>query len=267
MSCRGICLLLIDDDIEFCEFLTEYLENEGFEVTAVHDGKEGLEKAVAGNDAYDLIILDLMLPGMNGFEVLQRLRSELDTPVLMYTGRDEEVDRVIGLEIGADDFIVKSSNPRELVARIRAILRRTGNRSAQSGQPGRKPLVVGDLELDAGTRVVHLNGEKLDLTSVEFNLLQVMVQAAGKVVTREHLALQGMGRGLVGYDRSLDVHVSRLRKKLGYKLNGVERIKTVRSVGYVYTLAGDPPRSDPACSIGTSRNGGAKGHGSRCTGI
>jgi len=249
-----ISLLLIDGDVGFCEFLTEYLASEGFEVTSAHDGREGLEKALAGSGVYDLIILDLMLPGMSGFEVLQRIRSQLAIPVVMYTGRNEELDRVIGLEIGADDFLSKLCNPRELVARIRAILRRTGNRFAQCKPAEPRPLVVGDLEVDSGTRAVQINGKELDLTSVEFNLLEVLAAAAGRVVSREKLARQCLGRSLTSFDRSLDVHVSRLRKKLGHAPDGVERIKTVRNVGYLYILPRNPARSGRILSsLGVSR--------------
>ena len=229
-------LLLIDDDIEFCELLSECLGSEGFELTPVHDGKEGLEQALAGRDLYDLIILDLMLPGMSGFEILRRLRSEFDKPVVMFTGRDQEFDRLIALEMGADDFIVKPCSAREFIARINAILRRAGGRSAHASVSGQSPIAVGDVVLDSNSRAVRRNGEVLYLTSVEFNLLHALLEAAGRVVPRERLASQVLGRDLSAYDRSLDVHVSRLRKKLGHKFNGIERIKTVRKVGYLYAL-------------------------------
>jgi len=228
-------LLVIDDDTELCELLSDYLKPEGFEVIPVHDGRLGLQEALSGAMEYDLIVLDIMLPGMNGFEVLQRIRSQLDTPVLMLTARDEEVDRIVGLEMGADDYLPKPFNPRELVARARAILRRTKDRQdkgAVAFTPER--ILLGDIDLDMGTRVVRRNGEGLELTSVEFNILEILLRAAGRVVTREQLAESVLGRPLTAYDRSVDVHLSSLRKKLGHRYGENERIKTVRGVGYIY---------------------------------
>lgn len=228
-------ILLIDDDTELCELLSDYLGPEGFEVTPVHDGGQGLQTAISEEGQYDLIVLDIMLPGMNGFEVLRRLRSQSDTPVLMLTARDEEVDRIVGLEMGADDYLAKPFNPRELIARARAILRRTkdhSDRNAALFAPAK--IIVGDIELDTGTRVVQRNGEQLELTSVEFSFLEMLLRGAGHVVTREQLAESVLGRSLTAYDRSVDVHLSSLRKKLGHKVGEIERIKTVRGVGYIY---------------------------------
>lgn len=228
-------VLLIDDDVELCELLGEYLEPEGFAVTAVHDGKEGLQSALAGE--YALIVLDIMLPGMNGLEVLKRIRTQLDTPVLMLTARGEEVDRIVGLEMGADDYLPKPFNPRELIARCRAILRRTADRAERTAplSPTER-IVVGDIELDPGTRVVLRNGERMELTSVEFSLLEMLLRSAGHVVTREQMVETVLGRTLTAYDRSVDVHLSSLRKKLGHKIGETERIKTVRGVGYIYAF-------------------------------
>ena len=228
-------LLVIDDDIELCELLSDYLKPEGFEVTAVHDGKQGLEQALSGSGVFDLIILDVMLPGMNGFDVLKRMRSRLDTPVLMLTARDEEVDRIVGLEMGADDYLPKPFNPRELVARARAILRRTKDGPDEgSARFTPEKIVVGDVELDTGIRAVRRDGERLEFTSVEFNILEILLRAAGQVVTREQLATSVLGRSLSAYDRSVDVHVSSLRKKLGRRFGETERILGVRGVGYIY---------------------------------
>lgn len=227
-------LLVIDDDTDQCEVLAKYLGAEGFELTSVNDGVAGLKEALAENRSYDLIILELELPGISGFQVLQRLRSEIDTPVLMLTGRDQEVDRVVGLEMGADDFLLKPCNPRELAARVRAILRRTCGKPIERTGQSLGECIVGDVELDAGTRVVHCNGEQLFLTSAEFSLLQTLLGAAGHIVTREKLAQSALGRSLTAYDRSLDIHLSHLRKKLGPERNGGQRIKTVRGVGYLY---------------------------------
>jgi two-component system response regulator CpxR len=234
-------ILVIDDDTELCELLAEYLKPEGFEITAVHDGEQGLQLAVSGAGQYDLIVLDIMLPGMNGFEVLQRLRSQADTPVLMLTARDEEVDRIVGLEMGADDYLPKPFNPRELIARARAILRRTKDRPDKSATPPPQ-ITVGDIELDTGARVVHRNGEQVELTSVEFSLLEMLLRAAGHVVTREQLAEDVLGRALTAYDRSVDVHLSSLRKKLGHKVGEIERIKTVRGSGYIYVNPTQPDK-------------------------
>jgi two-component system response regulator CpxR len=229
------CLLVIDDDIEFCEILVDFLKPEGFRVISVHDGGEGLRRVIEEGHAYDLIILELMLPGMDGFEVLKCVRSSRDTPVLMLTSNNEWTNKIAGLEMGADDYLTKPIIPRELLARIRAILRRAGERSGMKSS-FRRPdrIVVGDIELDRGTRVVRQNGKQLHVTSVELDLLDMLLHEAGRVVSRERLAKRALGRALTPYDRSVDVHVSSLRRKLGHKLDGVERIITVRGAGYVY---------------------------------
>ena len=222
-------LLIVDDDVELCELVAEYLEPEGFEVEAVHNGEQGLQRAL--NSKYVLVVLDVMLPGMNGLDVLRQLRKSSRVPVLILTARGDEVDRIVGLEIGADDYLPKPFNPRELLARVRAILRR-----AQGEQPGAAPdrLSVGDVQMDVGARVVRRGGDEVDLTAVEFALLEILLRNAGQVVNREHLAQTVLGRKFVAYDRSIDMHVSKLRKKLGDYTGGGERIKTVRGVGYIY---------------------------------
>jgi two-component system, OmpR family, response regulator CpxR len=178
-----------------------------------------------------------MLPGMNGFEVLRRVRTLSRTPVLMLTARGEEVDRIVGLEIGADDYLPKPFNPRELVARIRAILRRA-NPGTDNGHATRRRirLVIGDVELDGGSRLVRRGGLDVNLTTVEFDLLQALMETAGRAVTREELTRAVLGRDFSTFDRSIDTHVSNLRRKLGPTGNGTERIKTVRNVGYLYAL-------------------------------
>jgi len=229
-------ILVIDDDVELCSLVAEYLEPEGFHIEAVHAGNEGLDRALSGDHL--LIVLDVMLPGINGFDLLRRLRNTSKTPVLLLTARGEDVDRIVGLEIGADDYLPKPFNPRELVARIRAILRRT-----QTEKPGDTlPQIVrvGDIELDPATRSVRQHGEPVDLTSVEFNLLQVLLNEAGRVVTREHLTDAVLGRKFSPFDRSIDMHVSKVRKKLGDSDNGADHIKTVRGVGYIFAH----PRED-----------------------
>jgi two-component system, OmpR family, response regulator CpxR len=226
-------ILIIDDDVELCELVEEYLSREGFEVEAVHNGDKGLERALSGDHA--LIVLDLMLPGMMGLDVLRRLRSESRIPVLILTARGEDVDRIVGLEIGADDYLAKPFNPRELLARVRAILRRSQGGPASSAAPVR----VGDVELDPGARTVTRDGQPLELTAVEFSLLEALMRAAGQVVTREYLAQTVLGRRFVAYDRSIDMHVSKLRKKLGTQPGDGERIKTVRGVGYIYARSSE----------------------------
>lgn len=221
-------ILVIDDDIDLCELLIDYLTTEGFAVEVVHDGETGAERALAGD--FDLVVLDVMLPGINGFDVLRQLRTGSTTPVLMLTARGDDVDRIVGLEMGADDYLPKPFNPRELVARIRAVQRRTAAAPATGGEA----LTVGDVALDLGGRTVHVGGVPVELTSVEFSLLEVLLRLAGQVVSREELSLQALGRELNVYDRSIDVHVSSLRRKLG-TLGGGSEIKTVRGIGYFYT--------------------------------
>ncbi len=222
---------MIDDDLELSELLTEFLSAEGFSIETAHDGETGAKKAVEGS--YALIVLDVMLPVFNGFEVLRRIRAVNRTPVLMLTARGDDVDRIVGLELGADDYLPKPFNPRELVARIRAILRRTNSASMPTTQPER--LTVADVVLDFGTRTVRRNGELIDLTSVEFDLLAVLLREAGHVVSREDLAQKVLGREFSPFDRSIDMHVSNLRRKLGHQLNDIERLKAVRGAGYIYT--------------------------------
>ncbi|MFV0389404.1 MAG: response regulator [Pyrinomonadaceae bacterium] len=223
-------ILIIDDDEELCELVSEYLTVEGFVIDTENDGESGLQRALEGNHA--LIILDVMLPKLNGFDVLRGLRKESAVPVLMLTARGEDMERIVGLEIGADDYLAKPFNPRELVARIRAILRRA-NVLGQSLED--EKVIVGDLEINKGARFVSVEGKEIPLTAVEFDLLVALASDAGQVVKKEDLSLEVLGRELSPYDRSLDMHVSNLRKKLGLRPNGSERIKTIRSVGYIYT--------------------------------
>ena len=232
-------ILVIDDDVELCELVTEYLESEGFGVEVVNDGAEGVEKAVSKD--YQLIILDVMLPGMNGLEVLRRIRTQSEVPVLMLTARGEEVDRIVGLEVGADDYLPKPFNPRELVARIRAILRRVHSGWSERATPRLEKLSAGDIELDTGTRQVVRNGQVVELTAVEFDLLEVFLRAVGCVMKREELVERVLERAFSPFDRSIDMHVSKLRRKLGRHPDGSERIKSIRSVGYIYTVSKPSP--------------------------
>lgn len=227
-------ILLIDDDIELCSLLKEYLADEGYEFETRHEGPAGLARALEG--AHDLIILDVMLPGCNGFEVLKQLRKQSEVPVLMLTARGEEVDRIVGLEIGADDYLGKPFNPRELVARIRAIFRRTqsqGQGAGNEGEPAK--LCVDDIELETHSRQVFKNGKAVEFTAVEFNLLRVLLESAGTVVSREALNEAVLGRTYTPYDRSIDVHISKLRKKLGERVGAAERILAIRGEGYIYS--------------------------------
>jgi two-component system response regulator CpxR len=224
-------ILIIDDDVALCELVTEYLEPLGFQIESVHRGDAGAERALAGK--HSLVVLDVMLPGLNGFEVLRRIRAESKVPVLMLTARGDDVDRIVGLEIGADDYLPKPFNPRELTARIRAILRRA-KLEGPADQTTAKKLSVGDVELDSGTRAVYRDGENVELTAVEFDLLVKLLRNAGQIVTREELSKEVLGRSASPFDRSIDMHISNLRKKLGHQFAGTERIKTVRGVGYIY---------------------------------
>ena len=222
-------ILLVDDDVELTTLLRDYLTREGFAIEAVHEGRAGLERARSGEHA--VVILDVMLPGMNGLDVLRALRATTQVPVLMLTARGDDVDRIVGLEMGADDYLPKPFNPRELVARVRAIQRRA---EASSGAPSaREVLVAGDLSLGVGARVVRRAGEEISLTSVEFALLELLMRTPAKIVSREAIAEQVLGRRFSPFDRSIDVHVSNLRKKLGAAAGGRDRIKTVLGAGYL----------------------------------
>jgi two-component system, OmpR family, response regulator CpxR len=239
-------ILVIDDDVELCSLVGEYLEPEGFQIEAVHDGNRGLDRALSGDHL--LVVLDVMLPGMNGFDVLRRIRNTSRIPVLLLTARGEDVDRIVGLEIGADDYLPKPFNPRELVARIRAILRRTqaGEKSEERDDQIPEVVRVGDIELDPATRIVRQNGKPIELTSVEFNLLHVLLREAGRVVTREHLVDAVLSRKFSPFDRSIDMHVSKVRKKLGDSDIGSEHIKTVRGVGYIFAHPRDHAKTPTA---------------------
>lgn len=225
-------VLVIDDDVELCKLVTRYLTQEGFQIDSVNGGASGAELALSGD--YALIVLDVMMPGVNGFDVLRQIRAESRLPVLMLTAKGDALDRVLGLEMGADDYLPKPFNPQELVARIRAILRRAKPDPATSGQAAASPIVVGDVEMDYGARMVRRGREVLNLTTVEFDLLEVLLRAAGQVVGREKLTREVLGRDFSPFDRSIDTHVCNLRKKVGLLEDGTERIKGVRGIGYLY---------------------------------
>jgi two-component system response regulator CpxR len=220
-------LLIIDDDTELCALLSEFLAREGFAVSVEHDGARGLELALNGNFA--LLVLDLMLPSIDGFALLKQLRTRSRVPVLMLTARGEDIDRIVGLELGADDYLAKPFNPRELVARIRAILRR-----AQSPSKGR--LEVNGVAIDPGARSVMCAGREIEMTTLEFDILEVLMRSAGRVVSRDALMEAMYNRKATPFDRSIDMHVSHLRKKLE---TGQTLIKTVRGVGYQFCRSED----------------------------
>jgi two-component system response regulator CpxR len=226
-------LLLVDDDVELCEILTEYFSAEGFDVESAHDGVRGLERARSGEHA--IMILDLLLPGVRGLDVLRQLRVHSNIPVLILTARGDDVDRILGLELGADDYLPKPFNSRELIARVRAILRR----ARPSGEAAR--IVVGDVALDPLARQAWREGRPLSLTMAEFVLLEAFLRHAGQVLSRERIAEQVLGRRLASFDRSIDVHVSNLRKKLGDAAGAREHIRAVRGEGYVFARV-DPER-------------------------
>jgi two-component system response regulator CpxR len=217
-------LLLIDDDVELCALLKEFLKREGFGVEVEHEGRRGLDRAAAGG--WDLVILDVMLPGMDGFAILRELRKKSRIPVLMLTARGEDVDRIVGLELGADDYLAKPFNPRELAARIRAILRRT-----EAHPPERGPLEVNGVALDPASREVTVDGRRIEVTTLEFDILEMLMRAAGRVLSRDSLMEALYNRKTTPFDRSIDMHISHLRKKLE-----VDRpfIKTIRGVGYQF---------------------------------
>ena len=222
-------ILLIDDDFELAELLQEYLGMEGFELTTRQDGESGLEAAMSGD--YDLVLLDVMLPKMNGFEVLKALREKSSLPVIMLTARGESVDRVLGLEHGADDYIPKPYHHHELVARIRALFRRI-EISSESPEKSDNKYQVGVLKLDPSTRVATCDGVELALTGAEFGVLQCLMDHVGELVDKDSLSIAALGRPLMAYDRSIDMHVSNLRKKLGKRDDDSDWIKTVRGRGY-----------------------------------
>jgi DNA-binding response OmpR family regulator len=222
-------VLIIDDDVELCRLLAERLSSEDLSIEAIHNGQRGLERVLS--EDYALVILDLMLPGMKGLDVLRHVRERSAVPVLILTARGEDVDRILGLEIGADDYLPKPFNPRELIARIRAILRRT-----QYANKGTAPLVVDDIRLDRTARETWVNKKRIDLTSVEFSLLEALLHHAGQVVTREHLTEAVLGRKLGPFDRVIDVHVSNVRRKLTHAADAGERIKAIRGSGYLFVV-------------------------------
>jgi len=236
-------LLIVDDDRALVKLLRRFLEGEGFQVEASYDHASGLSAALAGG--HELIVLDVMLPGGSGFELLKELRRHSQVPVLLLTAKGEAVDRIVGLEIGADDYLAKPFDPRELVARIRAIFRRTREPAASATRrEHEEALTVGDIAMSLASRTVLCAGKPVDFTAIEFNLLELLLRHAGQVVTREQIAEAALGRPLNPLDRSVDVHVSRVRRKLAAALGADELIKPIRGVGY-FLAAEIPEKGRP----------------------
>jgi two-component system OmpR family response regulator len=219
-------VLLADDDVELSAMLREYLEREGFGVTAVHDGEAAARLALSGG--YQIVVLDVMMPKVDGIEALRQIRQTSRVPVIMLTARGDDVDRIVGLELGADDYVPKPCTPRELVARLRAILRRASPGGNVGGADG-GPLEVGAMALWPEKRKAQWRGREVHLTSIEFNVLEVLMRSAGRVVSKNEISEQALGRPLARFDRSIDVHLSSIRQKLG---DGGKLIRTVRGLGY-----------------------------------
>ena len=226
-------ILIVDDDKKLCRLVADYLEPMGYEVAAAHDGVQGLKMIQKGD--YRAVILDVMMPQMDGFEVLKKLRRESDIPVLMLTARGDETDRIVGLEMGADDYLPKTFSSRELLARIRAVTRRYSISERQATLAARdKALIFGNLEIDQDSRTAHLDKKPLNLTPIEYDLLLILARSAGRVLTRDQLLDAVAGRSYEVFDRSVDVHISSLRRKLGENPRKPRFIKTVRTAGYLF---------------------------------
>jgi len=228
----GIKILMIDDDKKLCRLVADYLGPMGYALEATHNGVRGLEMILAGN--YKAVILDVMMPGMDGFEVLKRLRKRSDIPVLMLTAMGDETDRIVGLEMGADDYLPKTFSSRELLARLRAVTRRHSTHHQTATQTMDTTLIFGDLHIDPGARTARLGEKTLNLTPVEYDLLTLLAKAPGRVLTRDQLLDSVSGRSYDVFDRSVDVHISSLRRKLGEDPRNPRFIQTVRTAGYMF---------------------------------
>jgi DNA-binding response OmpR family regulator len=229
-------LLLVDDDVKLCRLIREYLEPMGYSVAVAHTGPEGLEMAIGSE--FDAVILDVMLPRLDGFEVLKLLRARSNVPVLMLTGLGDEADRIVGLEIGADDYLPKTFSTRELLARLRAVIRRSRITAALRKDEREPAVVVGDLKVDPESRAAWLSERSLELTTVEFDLLLSLARANGRVKTRERLLLEVAERDFEAFDRSIDVHISSIRRKIGDDPKSPRFIQTIRGVGYMMLKPG-----------------------------
>ncbi len=244
-------LLLVDDDKELCSLLAEYLSAEGYRVDSAYNAQQALEKLQnqsPGSNGYSLMVLDIMMPGTSGLELLQQIRPRYTLPVIMLTGRGDEIDRILGLEMGADDYLGKPCNPRELLARIRAVLRRMSPQTPLEGRLPEQPLVISTLSLNPATRDARVGDQVLELTSAEFNVLAYLMQHAGQVLSKEQLTRWVLHRELTAYDRAIDVHVSRVRQKLAPHFeqpsgDAIEMIKTVRGQGYIFVFTDQAEQS------------------------
>ncbi len=231
-------ILIVDDDKKLCRLVADYLEPMGYQVEAAHDGAQGLEMILEGD--FHAVILDVMMPQMDGFEVLKRLRRESDIPVLMLTARGEETDRIVGLEMGADDYLPKTFSSREMLARLRAVTRRHSRSELPAASAGKKNLLAfGDLQVDLNARTVRLSTEKLNLTPIEYDLLISLARSSGRVLSRDQLLDAVAGRSYDVFDRSVDVHISSLRRKLGEDPRNPRFIQTVRTAGYMFKVPED----------------------------
>lgn len=238
-------ILLVDDDKELCSLLTEYFSAEGYQVDAAYNAQQAIDKlqnpSSGNSNTYSLMVLDIMMPGTTGLELLQQIRPRHTLPVIMLTGRGDEIDRILGLEMGADDYLGKPCNPRELLARIRAVLRRASPQATVEGRLPDQTVVIGALSLNPGTRDARVGDQVLELTSAEFNVLAYLMQHAGQVLSKEQLTRWVLHRELTAYDRAIDVHVSRVRQKLAAHFEradgeAIEMIKTVRGQGYIFVF-------------------------------
>jgi len=231
-------ILIVDDDKKLCRLVADYLEPMGYAIEAAHNGPQGLEMVLEGN--YHAVILDVMMPKMDGFEVLKRLRRESDIPVIMLTARGEETDRIVGLEMGADDYLPKTFSSRELLARLRAVTRRYSSSKRQAVTKDQiNQLVFEDLQIDPGSRTAQLGEELLNLTPIEYDLLSSLAKSAGRVLSRDQLLDAVAGRSYDVFDRSVDVHISSLRRKLGEDPRNPRFIQTVRTAGYMFKVPKD----------------------------
>ncbi|MDQ6997519.1 MAG: response regulator transcription factor [Mariprofundus sp.] len=225
-------ILLVDDDRELCELMSRFLSSEGFDVACEHDGSAGLNRLLA--DSFELAVVDIMMPKKSGMDLLRELRQSSNIPVIMLTARGEDMDRILGLELGADDYIPKPCNPRELAARIRAVLRRSGGPQQENRDNNNVQRLFGGLEWQPESRLILEHGEIIELTATEYNILTELMQHAGAVVSKQQLSENALAKRLGPFDRSLDVHIGHLRKKLSPTMNQEPRIKTVRGVGWLF---------------------------------
>lgn len=223
-------ILLVDDDVDLTSMLSQYLVREGFDVTMAHDGEAGVMEATSHE--YALVVLDIMMPRLSGIEALRRIRAVSSVPILMLTARGDDIDRIVGLDMGGDDYVPKPCTPGELVARIRAILRRTEGRGSSNATASQRVLQAGDLTLLPGSRRAVWRGAPLELTGTEFSLLEVLARHSGQLVSKQDISQQAFDRPLARFDRRIDVHISSIRQKLGTRSDGQSWIQSVRGLGY-----------------------------------